>query len=151
MKCVKCDIKKILTVLVAFGMIFPLVSCTAEIEETTAETEESISATLIVDVEAYGWTEDGTDLSDNWSDALTVNIGDSVYQTSYDGHYATEEPESSAGVVFTIESISEDAVTIELADEEREIEFGESVEIESLVNCYDGQNYSFTIHFEEME
>jgi len=142
--------KKMMVSLVALVIIFFLVACSNSVGEASVSSEGTDSCTLIVDVQAFGWTEDGKNLTDNWSDNFIVHKGNPVYQT-YRGHYSIEEPENSAGIVFTIKSISKDVITIELNNHNREVSFGEKIEMDSLVYANDGQNYIFTIHFEELK
>lgn len=142
-------IKNLLLIVVSFGVMFSFAACSNKSDETETIVEKTASCTLVVDVKAFGWTDDGKDLSDNWSESLIVNTGDSVYETERGGHYIIDGTEKDAGVVFAVKSIDENAVTIEINSQDRAISFDEQIEVESLVYAYDGQNYKYTIHFEK--
>ncbi len=118
--------------------------------------ERNPSAIMTVVPENSGHDELGNSVGYGTGEKATHKIygGGEVWE-GYDDNFVVypgeETKEGLMGYSFTIKSLNEDGVTLEIGGEERIVSYGEKFYVSSLLMAMDGPSTSYTITFEKYE
>ena len=146
--------KKALATLITIAMAVSSVGCSKSDSSDKNETSETeitsdindISCSMRIEVTAFGYTESGDNLADNWVDELIINANDTICET-YQGHWVIDNDGSSELVMMTIVSIDDSGVVILKDGVKSTLEYQHEYEFDSEFQAMDGQNYEYLVEF----